>query len=620
MLDLKMDSNRTVNEELSLFIRAKFPIISIASYEEGRIFEQLMEVRDEVVRKRKTSLEDDLNKNETTDEEKKHIHAKLNKLSYSHQIIRWSYSMGLYHWSRYEEEKHWPKKIVIPYLVHHDQDKNPDRNPVSVIEFILNHSNEIIEGVDFSTGIYVFCDLHPWLDREDRMGRFNHLLVRYLRDIAQRIRYAREPKTIILLSPENVIPRELNKDIVVIDYPLPTKEEHEKQFNLDIEQIKKNYGNNAINLVDKDQKDQKDAFVSALCGLTIEEAKNVIAKSLHNNKKITADDIKEILREKRQIIEKDGMLEYFDSDTTYDEVGGLELLRKWLDQRKEAFVGQKFYIGEVDISLPIPKGILLIGVPGGGKSLMAKAVANAWKLPLLRLDIGKIYGGIVGQSEANMRRVIKIAESVSPSIVWLDEVEKAFPQGSSSGDSGVSLRVMNTFLTWMQEKTKPVFVVATGNDISKLPPELTRKGRFDEIFWVGLPDFKARVEIFKIKTKGLPLNEEDLKILAIKAKCYTGAEIEQAVKNGKYRYFDMQKSSKIGATETIAQSIIECMANFVPHANRKDEKTQKPIYSSIVSIAREIACKASENFEPLPGETVSPAQADEPLQDYRWKP
>ncbi|MGA2119515.1 MAG: AAA family ATPase [Bryobacteraceae bacterium] len=228
--------------------------------------------------------------------------------------------------------------------------------------------------------------------------------------------------------------------------------------------------------------------MQALSGLTQDEADNVLNKSLVNNRKLQANDVREILKEKRQIIRKDGILEYFETEATLKDIGGLERLIEWLDRRRAGFFrGEVELANGIKIPLPVPKGVLLIGVPGGGKSLMAKAVSSVWSLPLLRLDIGRIFGGTVGQSEENKRRAIRVARSVAPAVLWLDEVEKAFPRSSGASDSGTSLRVMNTFLTWMQEKTEAVFVVATGNDIEQVPPELTRKGRFDEVFYVGCP-------------------------------------------------------------------------------------------------------------------------------------
>jgi hypothetical protein len=247
--------------------------------------------------------------------------------------------------------------------------------------------------------------------------------------------------------------------------------------------------------------------------------------------------------------------------------------------------------------------MLLIGVPGGGKSLVAKAVARTWSLPLLRLDVGRIFGGTVGQSEENMRRAIRIAKSVAPAVLWLDEVEKAFPRSSGAGDSGTSLRVMNTFLTWLQEKKEPVFVVATGNDIQQVPPELTRKGRFDEIFYVGLPDADARRQILQIHTRAFPLSAPDLETLVIRSKYFTGAEIEQCINDALYLIPSVTGSNAPGPqpgepTAPLPLAIYTAMGNVVPLARR--EQAGGLVLAETLKRAKSLAVPASAKFEDLP--------------------
>jgi SpoVK/Ycf46/Vps4 family AAA+-type ATPase len=244
-----------------------------------------------------------------------------------------------------------------------------------------------------------------------------------------------------------------------------------------------------------------------------------------------------ILTEKEQIIRKSGMLEYYRVDEGMADVGGLDVLKDWVRKRTQAF-GQRAR----DFGLPAPRGILLLGVQGCGKSLSCKAVAANWRLPLLRLDVGKIFGGIVGQSEENMRRAIRMSESIAPTVLWLDELEKGFSGTQSSGvsDGGTTARVFASFVTWLQEKTAPVFVVATANRIDDLPPELLRKGRFDEIFFVDLPSEEERREIFAIhlKKRKRALENFDLDRLADAAVGYSGAEIEQVIVSALYDAFD----------------------------------------------------------------------------------
>jgi SpoVK/Ycf46/Vps4 family AAA+-type ATPase len=248
------------------------------------------------------------------------------------------------------------------------------------------------------------------------------------------------------------------------------------------------------------------------------------------------------------------MLEYYDAEEDMKSVGGLDVLKDWLLRRSAAFTDNAKQFG-----LPAPKGILLLGVQGCGKSLMAKAVSNIWQLPLLRFDIGKVFGSLVGSSEENIRRAIKVAESVSPAILWLDEIDKAFRGSRSSGgntDGGTSSRVFGTFLTWLSEKKKPVFVVATANDVSSLPPELLRKGRFDEIFFVDLPTASERKDIFKVHLSKRRFNsaEYDLNKLCQVSAGFSGAEIEQAIISA---MFDVFYEKRKLTSDTLAASITE---------------------------------------------------------------
>jgi SpoVK/Ycf46/Vps4 family AAA+-type ATPase len=262
-------------------------------------------------------------------------------------------------------------------------------------------------------------------------------------------------------------------------------------------------------------------------------------------------DIDVILSEKEQIIRKSGLLEYYRLDEGFADVGGLDVLKDWMRKRTQAS-GQKAR----EFGLPPPKGVLLLGVQGCGKSLSAKAIAAQWKQPLLRMDVGKVFAGIVGSSEENMRRAIKMAESVAPAILWVDELEKGFAGTQSSGfsDGGTTSRVFASFITWLQEKNQPVFVVGTSNNIEQLPPELLRKGRFDEIFFVDLPSEEERREIFEIhlrKRKRDP-GAYDLDTLSTESAGFSGAEIEQAIIAGLFDAFDAGRELQ---TEDILRSI-----------------------------------------------------------------
>jgi len=233
----------------------------------------------------------------------------------------------------------------------------------------------------------------------------------------------------------------------------------------------------------------RERLLQAALGLTLTEAENVFAKLIVKDQRLSGDDVQEVLAEKQQIIRKNGLLEYYSTNETFSHVGGLRMLKDWLLKRAVGFTKEAR-----DFGLPSPKGILLLGVQGCGKSLCAKAVSSLWQLPLLRFDMRRMFGSLVGSSEENVRRAIAVAESIAPAILWVDEIDKAFSgfQGSGITDSGTTARVFGTFLTWLSEKTAPVFVVATANDISQLPPELMRKGRLDEMFFVDLPSEMER--------------------------------------------------------------------------------------------------------------------------------
>jgi len=311
------------------------------------------------------------------------------------------------------------------------------------------------------------------------------------------------------------------------------------------------------NVDSKLEPSQRESLVKSAQGLTQDEIESVFARSLVERKRF---DLDIVLEEKKQIIRKSGLLEYYAPDAQIKDVGGLELLKSWLDKRSESFTDKAREFG-----IPAPKGILLLGVQGCGKSLVAKAVAAQWNLPLLKLDVGRIFGSLVGQSEENIRRAIDVSESVAPCILWADELEKGFAGASGGGvsDGGTMARVFSTFLTWMQEKTAPVFLMATANDVTKLPPEMLRKGRFDEIFFVDLPDGPEREEILAIhlKKRNRDVSNFNLKVLAKATSGFSGAEIEQVIIGSLYVAYDekrelMQKDLLAEAKAVIPLSVM----------------------------------------------------------------
>ncbi len=308
------------------------------------------------------------------------------------------------------------------------------------------------------------------------------------------------------------------------------------------------------------------AFLQAARGLTLGEAENVFARILVNQERLTGEDVAEVLSEKQQIIRKSGLLEYYTTDESFERIGGLAVLKDWLAKRAPTFSEEARNFG-----LAAPRGIMLLGVQGCGKSLCAKAVANQWQLPLLRFDMGRMFGSFIGASEENVRRAIAVAESVAPAILWVDEIDKALSgsQGSGATDGGTTARVFGTFLTWLSEKTAPVFVVATANDISHLPPELLRKGRLDEIFFVDLPTSEERADIFRIHLarRGRLPDAFDLAALAEAAHLFSGAEIEEAINSALYDAFSER-------TELATRHVLKALAESVPLARTMDEQIQ----------------------------------------------
>jgi SpoVK/Ycf46/Vps4 family AAA+-type ATPase len=366
-------------------------------------------------------------------------------------------------------------------------------------------------------GIYIFKDLHPFVE--------GPVITRWLRDAIASFKGTE--KAIILMSPVQTIPIELEKEVVVLDYPLPNLSELNQVLSAS---LKKTRGSRLTT-------ETREKLLKAALGLTKDEAEKVYRKAQVKAGRLTEEEVDIVLSEKKQLIRRNGILEYIEEDETIDSVGGLEELKRWLKQRANAFTERAREYG-----LPQPKGMLILGVPGCGKSLIAKTTSRLWGLPLLRLDMGRVYdGSTVGRSEANLRSALKTAESISPAILFIDELDKAFAGGAGSGDSdgGTSSRIFGSFLTWMQEKKSPVFVMATANRVERLPGEFLRKGRFDEIFFVDLPSSTEREDIFKIHLtkRRSDIDRFDLEQLTKVSDGFSGAEIEQAIIAAMYDAF-----------------------------------------------------------------------------------
>jgi SpoVK/Ycf46/Vps4 family AAA+-type ATPase len=473
-------------DEVNTLIRAKYPILYIVSWEERRIEQILCQVAAE--RRKK--------------------------------IFGWTITDG-----------------ILPL---DDYDGPPvdqaTRSPLRALDYIANSQE---------AAIFVLKDFHPYLD-ETRNVPDQPVIVRRLRDIVNNLKESR--KTLVILSPILRFPLELEKDVTVLDYALPTPEELSQSLERVVRSAREISG---IRLKLEDE--TRERVLNAAQGLTCTEAENVFARSLVMTHNLNVDVI---VAEKKQIIRRSHVLEYYEVSENMSAVGGMLLLKDWLAKRSLAFSEKARLFG-----LPEPKGLLLLGVQGAGKSLVAKAIANQWQLPLLRLDLGRLFSELVGSSEQNIRSALRMAESISPCLLWLDELEKGLAGVASShlSDAGTTARVFGSFLTWMQEKTAPVFVVATANDISILPPEALRKGRFDEIFFIDLPTLSERAEIFSIhlSKRGRDSTQFDLIQLAKNSEGFSGAEIEQAIIAGLYDAFE-------AGHELTQADIVQSLGSTIP--------------------------------------------------------
>ena len=406
------------------------------------------------------------------------------------------------------------------------------RQPVAALEAILQ---------DTGRAIYIMKDLHSYID--------DRATVRKLRDLYQNLK--RSYKTLIVLSPVKKIPPDLEKEVYFVNMPLPDVAMLRKLLQ-DISGSLKQDGRITI--------DGADTLVThiadAALGLTLDEAERVFFKAIARDARLSEVDVQFVRDEKRQVVQKSGLLEYYDEVENLNNVGGLKLLKAWLRRRARAFEPKAR-----DYGLPAPKGLLLLGVQGCGKTLAAKAVAGSWGFPLLRLDMSRIFGSLIGSSEENMRRALEMADAVSPCVLWIDEIEKTFSGIESSGmsDAGTTARVFGSFLTWMQDKTGNVFCVATANSVSRVPPELLRKGRFDEIFFVDLPNADERKEILAIHLARRRRKPDafDLPALVKRSDGYSGAEIEQAILSAMYDAYDENR-------EVSSRDVLRAMETAVP--------------------------------------------------------
>jgi SpoVK/Ycf46/Vps4 family AAA+-type ATPase len=387
--------------------------------------------------------------------------------------------------------------------------------------------------------LFVLRDLHFIL--KNPQGDRNAPVVREIKNLSKELKRSRQ--TLILLSHTLEVPEEFQEEVTVVDFPLPDA----KEINYLISQLVVPEKLKLLGLA-------REQLIKACQGLSRARIGRVLAKALAEKQEVNESDIDSVLEEKKQVIRQTGILEFFKPQESLKNVGGLDNLKQWVKIRQNAFTEEARRYG-----IPNPKGVLLVGIQGTGKSLSVKTIAHEWRLPLLRLDAGRLFGGVVGESESRTRQMIKLAEAIAPCVLWIDEIDKAFGNinSGSDGDSGTSRRVFGSLITWMQEKTSSVFIVATANNVAILPAELLRKGRFDEIFWLNLPTERERQEIFKVhllRLRPSRWRDFDLVKLARSTENFSGAEIEQVIIDGMHRAFGDRRDFE---TEDIARAIAQ---------------------------------------------------------------
>ena len=436
------------------------------------------------------------------------------------------------------------RKMLLWDIVRGWDDNGADKGAV------MGAMNRIAKTTAQENAIFVLRDLHfilknPYSDK-------NAPVVRELKNLTQELKRSR--KTLVLTSHILELPAELREEVTVIDFPLPNVQEIDYLISLLVVQEKLKVNGLA-----------REQLVKACQGLSRARIQRVLAKALAAKQQVDESDIDGVLEEKKQSIRQTGILEFFTAQESLKSVGGLENLKQWVRMRQDAFTEEARRYG-----IPNPKGVLLVGIQGTGKSLSAKTIAHEWRLPLLRLDSGRLFGGIVGESESRVRQMIGLAEAMAPCVLWIDEIDKAFGNLASGidGDSGTSRRVFGSLITWMQEKTNPVFIVATANNVRILPAELLRKGRFDEIFFLNLPTETERQDIFRVHLQRLRpsrLREFDLAVLAKTAKDFSGAEIEQVIVDAMHRAF-FEKQPDGQRRDLTMQDVLRSIEETVPLA------------------------------------------------------
>jgi SpoVK/Ycf46/Vps4 family AAA+-type ATPase len=473
------------NDELTLLLKARYPIIYINTVEEDRV---------------------------------EYLIRKTIKTSLNRSIYSWDFVDG--------------------YSNNPNNEGFAKRNPLQALELVERLTVE-------TPAVFLLKDFNKFLN--------DISITRKLKNVSRLLKL--QPKTIIIIGSELELPVDLQELITIIQFSLPSETEIMNELTRLLDSLKITIEPGLI-----------ENLTRACQGLSLERIRRVLAKIIATYKTLDSNSVNMLLEEKKQIIRQTEILEYWSTTENIQSIGGVENLKEWLTKRKIAFSLQAANYG-----LPKPRGLLLVGIQGTGKSLTAKAIANEWQLPLLKLDVGKLFGGIVGESEARLRQMIEVAETISPCILWIDEIDKAFSATESKGDSGTSNRILATFISWLSEKTKPVFVVATANNVEMLPLEIIRKGRFDEIFFLDLPQQIEREQIFKIHLQEFrpkTWQKFDYKKLAQLSDSFSGAEIRQTIIEGMYVAFYEKREF---TTEDISNSLKQ----LIPLSQLDTNQTQK---------------------------------------------
>jgi len=472
-------------DELTLLLKARYPIIYITTIEEDRV--------EYIIRKS--------------------IKTNLNRSIYS-----WDFIDG--------------------YTNNPNNEGFAKRNPVQALELIERLTPQ-------TPALFLLKDFNRFL--------VDISISRKLKNITRILKL--QPKTIIIIGSELNIPKELADLITVLQFQLPI----DSEINYELKRLVE-----SLNIEINQQ--LLDNLTRACQGLSLERIRRVLSKIIATYKTIDENSIQLLLNEKKQLIRQTEILEYWSVNETISKIGGVNNLKDWLKKRKISFSVQASNYG-----LPTPRGLLLVGIQGTGKSLTAKAIATEWQLPLLKLDVGKLFGGIIGESESRLRKMIELAETISPCILWIDEIDKAFTKNDSKGDGGTSNRVLGTFISWLSEKNKPVFVVATANNVDVLPLEIIRKGRFDEIFFLDLPQKQEREQIFKIHIQEFRPNNWksfDYSKLAQLSESFSGAEIRQSIIEAMYQAFYEKR-------EFTTEDICLALTQLVPLSQLENTQTLK---------------------------------------------